>query len=322
MLLFNLLLTLVMGHSCSFIAKTPCSTLSINRAVSDSTAPKTPVVLPVPGSNNKFFVVELPGQPPQVVPADLLGDVLARYTDDLTSQLDVPTGPGLINRSWSGLRDEISGEVESVLGEAENTIMQGIRDEVENLVGQALNVSPVSEVVRLRRMMKDGLSKQQKIAYQDLKADYAWRKAHTELSPTFVDYYNALDVPAKFKWVTTQSTHCERALASSWLTPGEAGLYRGSVRELSDVADLTADVNLACNRGKSPVWMAESERIAVLDEVVAELHHRALALQKVYGQLRAAAVHRQKMSTENAQLRGLYRPATRLNRTVNALPTR
>lgn len=257
-----------------------------------------------------------------VVPAEKLGDVMAAYTEGLAGQLDQDFAPAVINRAWGNVRDEISGEVESLLGEAENAIMQGIGDQVESLVGQVLNASPVSEVVRLRRMMKDGLSKQQKMAYQDLKVDVAWRKAHTELSASFVDYYNALDVKSKFKWVSTQASQCERALTSAWLTSGEATLYRGSVEELADVGDLTIDVNTVCNRGKSGVWMAESERIAILDDVVADLHRRAVALQNLHQQLRTAAVHRKKTATENAQLRGLYRPGTRLNRTVNTLSTR
>lgn len=267
-------------------------------------------------------MVILPGQPPQVVPAEVLGDVLGRYTEGLAGSLDEGLGPSAINRSWGNVRDEISGEVEDLLGEAETAIMQGIGDEVENLVSQVLNVSPVSEVARLRRLMKDGLSKQQKMAYQDLKVDVAWRKAHTELSAPFVDYYNALDVKSKFKWVTTQASLCERALRSAWLTADEANLYQQSVREISRVDDLTADVNTVCNRGQSPVWMGESERIAVLDEVVAELHRRAVALQNLHQQLRSATVHRKKTATENAQLRGLYRPGSRLNRTVNTLSTR
>lgn len=291
-------------------------------ATADSTAPAKPLVLPVPGSANKLFTVVLPGQPPMVVPAEKLGDVLAAYTEGLAGDLDQDVGPAAINRAWGNVRDEISGEVESLLGEAESAIMQGISDQVESLVGQVLNASPVSEVVRLRRMMKDGLSKQQKIAYQDLKQDVAWRRAHTELSASFVDYYNALDIQSKFKWVSTQARQCERALASAWLTSGEAALYRGNVLEIADVGDLTADVNTVCNRGKSGVWMAESERIALLDEVVADLHDRAMALQTIHQQLRAAAVHRRKTAAENTQLRGLYRPGTRLNRTVNTLSTR
>jgi hypothetical protein len=247
---------------------------------------------------------------------------MATYTDSLASQLDQDFGPAVTNRAWGNVRDEISGEVEGLLGEAENAIMEGISDQVESLVGQVLNASPVSEVVRLRRMMKDGLSKQQKMAYQDLKTDVAWRKAHTELSASFVDYYNALDVKSKFKWVSTQASQCERALASAWLTPGEATLYGSSVKELADVEDLTTDVNTVCNRGKSGVWMAESERIGILDEVVTDLHRRAVALQSLHQQLRAATVHRKKTATENVQLRGLYRPGTRLNRTVNTLSTR
>jgi hypothetical protein len=257
-----------------------------------------------------------------VVPAEKLGDVMAAYTEGLAAVLDQDVGPAAINRAWGGIRDEISGEVESLLGEAENAIMQGIGDQMESLVGQVLNASPVSEVVRLRRMMKDGLSKQQKMAYQDLKVDVAWRKAHTELSASFVEYYNALDIKSKFKWVSTQASQCERALASAWLTAAETALYRESVEGLADVADLTADVNTVCNRGKSGVWMAESERITLLDEVVADLHRRAVALQSLHQQLRTAAVHRKKTATENTQLRSLYRPCTRLNRTVNTLSTR
>lgn len=321
MLTATLLLMLGANPSCP-IERVLSPTPPRSVVAADSTAPAMPLVLPVPGSANKLFTVVLPGHPPMVVPAEKLGDVMAAYTDGLVDKMDVDFGPAVINRAWGAIRDEVSGEVENLLGEAENAIMQGIGDQVESLVGQALNASPVSEVVRLRRMMKDGLSKQQKIAYQDLKMDVAWRKAHTELSASFVDYYNALDIKSKFRWVSTQADLCDRALVSAWLTPEEAGLYRDNVRELADVTDLIADVNTVCNRGKSGVWMAESERIALLDDVVSDLHRRAVALQGLHQQLRTAAVHRKKTAIENAQLRGLYRPGTRLNRTVNTLTTR
>lgn len=322
MLTATLLLVLGTGSPCPterIFSPTPPISAA---APADSTAPAMPLVLPVPGSANKLFTVVLPGQPPMVVPAEKLGDVIAAYTEGLTDGLDQDFGSAVINRAWGSVRDELSGEVENLLGEAENVIMQGISDQVESLVGQVLNVSPVSEVARLRRMMKDGLSKQQKMAYQDLKVDVAWRKSHTELSASFVEYYNALDIKSKFKWVSTQASQCERALASAWLTAGEATLYRGSVQQLADVVDLTTDVNIVCNRGKSGVWMGESERIALLDEVVADLHRRAVALQSLHQQLRTAAVHRKKTAAENAQLRGLYRLDTHLNRTINTLPTR
>lgn len=319
-------LALGLGVLCAANASaTPLEHAFSEPTSADSTAPEVPTVRPVPGSGGNVYAVKLPGQPLRLVRADELDAYLTAHAQTLLARFP-PTSASGADRPWTGLRDELSTELEQLLGETEASIMGGIRSEVENLVegalGSALGVSPISEVARLRALMKEGLSTQQKIAYQDLKADRAWQKAHTELSPHFVAYYNAVDMPTRFASVTTQAAGCERALTSSWLTSGEVNLYRQAVRRESDVRDLVVDVRTVCHEGGYRVWMAESDRVAVIDDVLAELHRRAEVLSRIRNQLHQAAVHRRRVVAEASLWRQIYRPGNGLNRTVTTRPIR
>ena len=70
----------------------------------------------------------------------------------------------------------LQSEIESILGESEQDIMQGIKDAIINMaigaIGDALGVSPVKSVEKLKDMLKDAHSKLQKINYQQYKVGY------------------------------------------------------------------------------------------------------------------------------------------------------
>ncbi|WP_345246457.1 hypothetical protein [Nibrella saemangeumensis] len=287
--------------------------------------PQVPFVREVKGSGGKLMEVTFPGQSPMQVPSAKLGEVLASYTEGLVSQLFPNYGPALIQRGWSGVKDEITEEVEQILGELENDLMNGIKDEIEQLAQQALgsllNISPISEVARLRKMVKDGMSKHQKIEYQNYKVDYAWKKAHTELSENFVSYYEKKELKKKFQMVSMQEEGGQKLLNSGVFTPAEQQQYGKILSTLSFTDDLAAEVKTACNLSQTAVWMSEGERINVLDMVEEDLFTRVKSLKAYNAEIAKAATARRKQLMQNRLTKSLYREGTKLNRNVSTYKT-
>jgi DNA-binding Lrp family transcriptional regulator len=223
-----------------------------------------------------------------------------------------------VNPMGRGGDDDITREIEGILGEAENSIMQGIKDEVMNILSDLLNVSPTSEVARLRKMMKDGFSRQQKIEYQDYKVNFEWKKAHTELSPTFVKFYGQLDLKTDFDLISDTATPLRNLLNKGVFTPSEIAAYRKIVEQVANTDDLATEVRFTVNLGQKPVWMSEGERVKVLENVREELAERHRALKSIGGELQRAYAYRAKQAYETAAAKAFYKDKTSLNRYVGA----
>ena len=222
------------------------------------------------------------------------------------------------DRMGQGTDDDITRQIEGILGEAERDIMQGIKDEMMNILGDLLNVSPTSEVARLRKMMKEGFSRQQKIEYQDYKVNYEWKKAHTELSPTFVKFYDQLNLKSDFTQVGNVANPIRLSLNKGVFAPGEATAYRKIVDQLANTDDLAMEVRFTVNLGQKAVWMSEGERVKILENVQHELADRQRALRAVHGELQRAYAYRAKQAYEAAAARSFYREKSSLNRYVGS----
>ncbi|WP_152126747.1 hypothetical protein [Rudanella paleaurantiibacter] len=222
------------------------------------------------------------------------------------------------DRMERGMEDDITRQIEDILGEAERDIMQGIKDELMNILGDLLNVSPTSEVARLRKMMKEGFSRQQKIEYQDYKVNYEWKKAHTELSPTFVKFYDQLNLKSDFTQVGNVATPIRSLLNKGVFAPGEATAYRKIVDQLANTDDLAMEVRFTVNLGQKAVWMSEGERVKILENVQQELADRQRALRAVHGELQRAYAYRAKQTYETAAARAFYKDKSSLNRYVGS----
>ena len=224
-----------------------------------------------------------------------------------------------------GLGDELTQEIETIIGETENSIMQGIQEELTQLLGNALgqlmNVSPISAVKSLQSMVKDGLSKQQKIEYQNYKVDYAWKKAHMELSPAFTTYYRELNLNQLTDAIQTSQKAANKFLNTSAFTAKEASTMRQALNEVADTRDLEAEVKTIINLGGKPVWMSEGERLSALNAVRTDLYNRIRRMNQTLNLVRATYQYRSREIARNAYRQALYKQNTTLNRTVGTRGT-
>ncbi|MCX6212793.1 hypothetical protein [Spirosoma sp.] len=224
-----------------------------------------------------------------------------------------------------GLGDELSGEIEGIIGETENSIMQGIQDELTgllgNAIGQLFDVSPISAVKSLQSMVKDGLSKQQKIEYQNYKVDYAWKKAHMELSPAFATYYRELDLNQLTGAIKASKKAADKFLNTSAFTAKEAAAMRQVLQGVTETGDLVAEVKTIINLGSKPVWMSEGERLSALNAVRTDLYDRIKRTNQTLALIRATYQFRSREIAKNAYRQGLYKQNSTLNRTVSTRST-
>ena len=225
----------------------------------------------------------------------------------------------------NGLANDLTNEIEGIIGETENAIMQGIQDELNgllgNALGQLLDVSPISAVKSLQTMVKDGLSKQQKIEYQHYKVDYAWKKAHTDLSPAFTTYYNELNLAQLTNAIRIGKKAAQKFLNTAAFTPKEANAMRQALGEVADTRDLETEVKTVINLGGRPVWMSEGERLSALNAVRTDLYNRIKRMNQALNLIRATYQFRSREIAKNAYRKGLYRRDSNLNRTVGTRGT-
>lgn len=286
------------------------------------------VIVPLIGKATVVF----PGQAPIKVKKEDLGDVLDAYAQEITqryapSYAETDSNSGLL--PFTGSSDGLSSEIEQILGESEQTIMSGIKDELQQLIGNALNTSPVSEVVRLKKMVKDAYTKQQRVAYQEYKVDFAWKKAHTELSKGFVSYYSKLNLKDSFAAVERAYGECHAILTDPVFTATESAECEKQLKVLAESKDLASEVNIVCNRGEGSssggektVWMSEAERVTILDQVNDELMDRLNQLLDYRQKLLGVVSYRYKQVYRNQSAQRLYKENTALNRSIKNLKTK
>ena len=170
-------------------------------------------------------------------------------------------------------------------------------------------------------MVKDGLSKQQKIEYQNYKVDYAWKKAHTDLSPAFATYYKELNLNQLTNAIGASKKAAEKFLNTAAFTTKEAGAMRQALNEVADTRDLEAEVKTVVNLGGKPVWMSEGERLSALNAVRTDLYDRIKRMNQTLSLIRATYQFRSREIAKNAYRQGLYKRDSNLNRTVGTRAT-
>ncbi|WP_338877300.1 hypothetical protein WBJ53_32975 (plasmid) [Spirosoma sp. SC4-14] len=247
--------------------------------------------------------VIFPGQPPIKVSKDDLGDVIGNYVENLANQLSPDNVLGSITNDltgyFSGMKDELSDEVSNLIGEKEDQIMSGISDKIAQLASKIADVgtTPAGEVERLKKMVAEGYSAQQRITYQTLKVDYAWKKSHTTLSPEFCSYYKELNIKGLFDAVKTHVTDLTKLLSAPVFTAQERQGYQSLIKSVGDTKDLASAVNIVCNlgsngKGVTVSWMAQGERMDVLDQAAAAIKKRLEAIGGLRDELRRIYIYR------------------------------
>ena len=254
------------------------------------------------------------------VPNRLHPREIIAVTDTTPPAQPVPNQP-----LFGGLKDDLTSEIEGIIGETEDAIMQGIKDELNDLLGNALgqlfDVSPISAVKSLQSMVKDGLSKQQKIEYQNYKVDYAWKKAHMELSPAFATYYKELNLNQLTDAIQNSKKAADKFLNTQAFTSKEASAMRQALNEVADTGDLEAEVKTVINLGSKPIWMSEGERLSALNSVRTDLYDRIKRMNQTLSLIRATYQYRSREIAKNAYRQGLYKQGSNLNRTIGTRAT-
>lgn len=256
----------------------------------------------------------------KAVPNHLHHEGNITVTDTTYPSQPIPNQP-----IFGGLKDDLTSEIEGIIGETEDAIMQGIKDELNDLLGNALgqlfDVSPISAVKSLQSMVKDGLSKQQKIEYQNYKVDFAWKKAHMELSPAFATYYKELNLSQLTDAIQTTRKAADKFLNTQAFTSKEADAMRSALNEVADTGDLEAEVKTVINLGSKAIWMSEGERLSALNSVRTDLYDRIKRMNQTLSLIRATYQYRSREIAKNAYRQGLYRQDSNLNRTIGTRAT-
>lgn len=256
----------------------------------------------------------------KAVPNHLHHEGNITVTDTTYPSQPIPNQP-----IFGGLKDDLTSEIEGIIGETEDAIMQGIKDELNDLLGNALgqlfDVSPISAVKSLQSMVKDGLSKQQKIEYQNYKVDFAWKKAHMELSPAFATYYKELNLSQLTDAIQTTRKTADKFLNTQAFTSKEADAMRSALNEVADTGDLEAEVKTVINLGSKAIWMSEGERLSALNSVRTDLYDRIKRMNQTLSLIRATYQYRSREIAKNAYRQGLYRQDSNLNRTIGTRAT-
>lgn len=233
-------------------------------------------------------------------PNSELSKMMAKY------QNGEPGGQGVSIGQGSGFGDEISGEIDKILGESGQQLMAGLKDElsgaITGMLSSVLGASPAGEVASLKNMVKEGMSQQQKIAYQDYKVDFAWQKAHTELSRDFINYYNKLDLKGKLQDLGDYESKAAGLINHKRMRPVEREYFGDLVKGIVDTQDLEADVKLVTNKGSKGVWMSESERITILNQTADEIAARQTELRKTNTLMTQLLLDRMKKESKTAEL--------------------
>ena len=269
--------------------------------------------------------VTFPGQAPIKVSRDDLGDVIGNYVENLANQLSPDNVLGSITDDllggFSNVKDELSDEVSALIGEKEDEIMAGISDKIAQLASMIADVgtTPAGEVERLKKMVAKGYSAQQRITYQTLKVDYAWKKSHTSLSPEFCSYYKELNIKGLFDAIKKHVQDLNGLLETPVFTAQERQGYKTLIKAVGDTRDLASAVNIVCNlgsngQGVTVSWMAQGERMEVLDQSAVAIKKRLEAVGGLRDELRRIYVYRMaKQQSDEFKQKGTFQKKSGLN---------
>jgi hypothetical protein len=167
-------------------------------------------------------------------------------------------------------------------------------------------------------MVAQGYSAQQKITYQTLKVDYAWKKSHTTLSPEFCSYYNELNIKGLFDAVKTHVQDLNKMLSLPVFTAQERQGYTSLIKAVSNTQDVAASVNIVCNlgsngKGVTVSWMSQGERIDVLDQSAIAIKKRLEAIGSLRDELRRIYVYRMAKQQSDEFKQGSFQKKSGLN---------
>lgn len=258
------------------------------------------------------------GRPDQyAVGADQLRDSMQAYAASAYPGLNTPTTPTPTPLpSWNGIVDGLDKEIESIIKEEIQTIMSGLQSKIISIVANLVDASPIGEVESLKDLLKEAYGKQQKMDYQDYKVKYAEMKSQTELSTGFVNYYNALDLKKIIETFGQRVDDVRKLAHTNVLSADQQMVADAYLNKLGNTSAMVEDVKSACNLNQGTVYMAEADRVKVLEVSRKELVTRFNELMKLRSFLSQVYATRVGAYNKQQQLRGIYNQGTTLNRTA------
>lgn len=295
--------------------QTPTDSTSWNPANDPNFNPNDPSTWPPAYDPSKPGSLSLaPGNVPNVDP---IGEHVG----------DDNTGGSSSFGQWAGQKvstyaDKVKSDVESLIGEYEDQILQGLTDALEGwLISQIQNLlgaSPLRSVEALKKLMKDAYTKQQKIDYQQLKVDFAEQKGNTELSAGFSDYYKASHLKEHAKVVESTVADINKMASSKVFTPAEQQQLQAVIGQLGDMSDIVNEVKFVTNHSSTTAYMAEADRIRTIDENLKRIQDRSKRALALKTKIKAVYAFRLKDSNRNLVLDDLL--GTAGDATGNGLP--
>lgn len=305
----------VAGTGTLYAQQTPTDSTSWNPANDPNFNPNDPSTWPPAYDPSQPGSLSLaPGNVPNVDP---IGENVG----------DDNTGGSSSFGQWAGQKvstyaDRVKSDVESLIGEYEDQILQGLTDALEgwlmSQIQSLLGSSPLRSVESLKKLMKDAYTKQQKIDYQQLKVDFAEQKGNTEVSAGFSDYYKATHLKEHAKVVESTLADVNKMATSKVFTAAEQQQLQTVIGNLADMSDIVSEVKFVTNQSKTTAYMAEADRIRTLDESLKRIQNRTRRALALKSKIKAVYAYRLKDANRNQVLDDLLGPAVGDN--GNGLP--
>lgn len=273
------------------------------------------------------YRVQFPdGRPDQIaVGVDQLSDILTAYAAEVANGLtgNISTtgngsGSGYVGGLWQGVVDTVDDEIQTILKEGVQDIMNGLKDTIISYISSLLDSTPITEVSSMKRLLKDAYSKQQKVQYQDYKVKYAEMKSQTELSSSFVTYYNALDLKKQIELFAKQVENTRKLASTRFFSSNQQAASKDVLNKIGNTDALVEDVKTACNLNQGTVYMTEADRVKVLEAARDEIKVRQNQLSALNKFLSGVYASRVTAYSKQQQLRGMYGPNSTLNRNAEA----
>ena len=234
-------------------------------------------------------------------------------------------GNNLPGQLLSGVKDDITSQIEGILGEAEDDIMNGIKDIVTSMINTAisklLDASPLASVEKLKQTLKEAHSKLQKVEYQKYKIEYQEKEVNTNISQSFADYYNEINLKGELEQLSRESSRLKAYYNNKLFSNEERASLKLAMAQVSSTDDILGDVKAACNQGgPEALWMSTAERMAIIDGAKKEIELRRQMIRSLRGQLSNVYAFRVQEMTHNTAVQGWFEKNSTLNRRIELTP--
>ena len=226
---------------------------------------------------------------------------------DLSPWTPTHDNTGLTNpkQALGNYADKVKKDVEDIIKEAEEDIMAGLTQLLENFlmsqIESLLGASPLRSMEKYKEMMKTAYSKMQKLDYNELKVAVAEQKGNTELSDHFAEYYKNLNLKKHAEAVeysinTSSSLLGEKlpggASAGPVFTSWEQAQLNESLALYGDMSDLIQEIKIVTNHSSETAYMGEGDRMHILDQTLSRIKTRFAGAERIRKQIMMVAKYR------------------------------